>query len=93
MTTIASRAKTCVDLFAECAELLRQPDYQSDGGISENQVVDALGRYRIWAGNIGALQQAETKSSLDFRLREAPKIATQINEILEELKESLEDGN
>jgi hypothetical protein len=32
------------------------------------------------------------KSSLDFRLRDAPKISTPILEILDDLAESLEDG-
>lgn len=66
MTTIASRARTCVDLLTLCAELLRQPDYRSNDNIFENEVVDALGRYRIWAGNIGALQRAETKAHWTF---------------------------
>jgi hypothetical protein len=92
MSTIASRAKICVDLFTHCVELLHQPDNHNDHGIIENQLDDSLGRFRIWAGNIGALQKKENKSSLDFRLREAPKIAIQISEVLDDLVEGLGDG-
>jgi hypothetical protein len=51
-----------------------------------------VGRFKIWAGNIGAFQPFDLKSSLDFRLRDTPKISTQILEILDDLAESLEDG-
>lgn len=92
MSPIASRAKKCVSLFEDLAEHLGQPSHQRDYGISDTETTDAFGRFKIWAGNIGALQQIESKSSLDFRLRDSPKISTQILEILVDLAESLEDG-
>lgn len=72
--------------------LLQQPDLTSQTGISEAEAVDIHGRFRIWAGNVGAFQNSDIKSSLDYRLRDAPKIATQIIELLDELAESLDDG-
>jgi hypothetical protein len=92
MASIALRAKKCVGLFEDLVELLRQPDHQQAYGISDTEITDAFGRFKIWAGNIGAFQQIELKSSLDFRLREVPKISIQILEILDDLAESLEDG-
>jgi len=92
MSPIALRAKKCVGFFEDLVELLRQPGHQHDHDLSEVEATDAFGRFKIWAGNIGAFQQIELKSSLDFRLRETPKISTQIVEILDELAESLEDG-
>ncbi len=55
-------------------------------------VLFSLGRFTIWAGNIGALQPFESKSSLDYRLRDAQKIAIQIAGLLDDLAELLEDG-
>lgn len=92
MSPIASRAKKSVSLFENLVELLRQPGHEHSYGISEAETTDAFGRFKIWAGNIGAFQPFELKSSLDFRLRETPKISTQILEILDDLAESLEDG-
>jgi hypothetical protein len=90
MSPIASCAKNCLGLFEDLVELLRQPAHQDD--ISDTEITDAFGRFKIWAGNIGAFQQIDLKSSLDFRLRDTPKISTQILEILDDLAESLEDG-
>src|SRR5437868_5620845 len=92
MSPITSRANKCVGLFEDLVELLRQPDHQHDYGISDTETTDAFGRFKIWAGNIGAFQEIDVKSSLDFRLRDTPKISAQILEILDDLAESLEDG-
>lgn len=91
MSPIASRAKKCAGLFEDLVELLRQPDHQACE-ISDTEATDAFGRFKIWAGNIGAFQQIDLKSSLDYRLRDAAKISTQILENLDDLTESLEDG-
>jgi len=92
MSPIALRAKNCVGLFEDLVELLRQPEHRRAYGLSDAVVTDALGRFKIWAGNIGAFQGQDVKSSLDFRLRDTPKISTQILEILDDLAESLVDG-
>jgi hypothetical protein len=92
MSPISVRAKKCTDLLTQCSELFRQPDHEDYSGVSSDEISDSLGRFRIWAGNIGALQQAEVKSSLDHRVRDTPKIAAQISKILDDFVESLEDG-
>lgn len=96
MTTspISIRAKKAVELFERLEEAFQIPGRQqlNGGSATLTTTVDCLGRFKIWAGNIGAFQRFETKSSLDYRIREAPKIATQIVNILDELAESLEDG-
>ena len=48
---------------------------------------DALGRFKLWAGNIGALHKG--RSSLDARLGNS-RIAQDTRTLLEELQESLE---
>ncbi|TVY37144.1 Exocyst complex component [Lachnellula subtilissima] len=93
MTTspISSRAKKCIVLFDELLGLPRKSDALDGEGACAAEAVDCLGRFNIWAGNIGALQRPESQSSLDYRLRDASKIATQIVDLLDELAESIED--
>ncbi|KAH8749410.1 hypothetical protein F5882DRAFT_488661, partial [Hyaloscypha sp. PMI_1271] len=55
------------------------------------QVGDSYGQFKIWAGNIGALQPIQSASSLDYRLREVPKVSKQVVTLLQDLDESLED--
>jgi hypothetical protein len=55
-------------------------------------IIDEHGRFQIWAGNIGALQPVKKTSSLEYRLRDAPKIANQVVEVLEDLEEALDDS-
>jgi len=89
---IASQCRLCVSYFDQLSSLLKAQERQSLFGISHTAVCDELGRFRIWAGNIGALQTIKLQSSLDYRLREAPKILRQIVQLLEDLSESLQDG-
>lgn len=91
--SIASHATLCVRYFDELKLLLQDSDPQKHVGISYSAACDELGRFRIWAGNIGALQDNREQTSLDFRLREAPRIAHQAVELLQDLMESLEDGS
>ncbi|KAH7403443.1 hypothetical protein BKA64DRAFT_450220 [Cadophora sp. MPI-SDFR-AT-0126] len=90
MSTIASRAKRSLALLERLIELLKKPGQESIG-LFASEAVDALDRFRIWASNIGAFQDINVKSSLEYRIRDAPKIANQITELLGELIESLED--
>ena len=89
---IASQCRLCVSYFDQLSSLLKAQERQSLFGISHTVVCDELGRFRIWAGNIGAFQTIKLQSSLDYRLREAPKILRQIVQLLEDLSESLQDG-
>ncbi|KAJ5194428.1 hypothetical protein N7491_001766 [Penicillium cf. griseofulvum] len=50
---------------------------------------DELGRLRVWAANIGAHQTRQ--SSLDYRLRDASHIRSQIVRLLEQFQELLTD--
>lgn len=91
MSAIASRAKRSLLNLERLVGVLEQPGYESIG-ISASEAVDILGRFKIWAANIGAFQDINIKSSLEFRVRDAPKIASQITELLDELTESLDDS-
>ena len=50
---------------------------------------DELGRFKIWATNIGAHQRGQ--SSLDFRLRDASHIRDEVLTLIEDLQRTLQD--
>lgn len=81
---IAPKVHECVRRFSA---LLPDSDR-----IARPALVDQLGRLKIWAGNIGAFQELPLQSSLDYRLREAPKIVDQVIELLNDLNETLQEG-
>jgi hypothetical protein len=88
---IASTSKRVVDAFARILnDLNNETSAQLD--IGQMQVSDSLGRFRVWAGNIGALQDIKFPTSLDARLRNAARIAAHFVDRLEELLELLEEG-
>jgi hypothetical protein len=89
---IASRAGVCLRDFEQLSSLFESSDRQAQYGISHATVCDGLGRFKIWAANIGAFQSIQASSSLDYRLREVPKVSKQIIDFLEDLSEALEDG-
>lgn len=82
---IAPKVQRCVELFDKLCPLLETNPNARDA------VLDQLGRFKIWAGSIGAFQGLPLLSSLDYRLREAPKVAEQTRELLEDLIETLQD--
>lgn len=84
---IPSKVRTCVQSFDEIR--LRHPESESLVG---SIIGDNFGRFKIWARNIGALQQSTLSTSLEYRLREAPRVITQVAELLEDLVETLEEG-
>lgn len=53
--------------------------------------MDAIERFQLWSGSVGAPVDAEKKISLDWRLREADEIKEQINDLLHDLIEALDD--
>lgn len=60
--------------------------------ISSSEITDALERFALWAGNLGALREPTSKLSLECRLAEAPEIRMQIHEHLDYLLEAIDDG-
>ena len=74
-------------------ELLAHID-RSDGAITSQMSLqameDEMGRLKVWAGNLGAYQLGS--ASLDYRLREASHIKSQIVKMLQYLTQNLNDG-
>ena len=71
---IAPKVKDCIDFFNK---LLHVSDEKPD---AKTALDDHIGRFNIWAGNVGAFQAFSLPISLDYRLREAPKITEQIRD-------------
>ncbi|KAL6814690.1 hypothetical protein V8C40DRAFT_277366 [Trichoderma camerunense] len=59
--------------------------------ISSSEITDALERFALWAGNLGALRGPTSKLSLEYRLTEAPEIRIQIHRQLDYLLEAIDD--
>ncbi|PGH04453.1 CAMK protein kinase [Polytolypa hystricis UAMH7299] len=84
---IATEVRSCIQEFGELPTSL---EARGDVELS-SQLGEERDRFHIWAGNIGAFQQLPNKTSLDWRLRNAPKISAQVIELLEDIREALSD--
>jgi hypothetical protein len=87
-TSVLSSAvsRSCLEGFIDLCKSLKglSGDHRFLKQISLVDVEDELGRFRVWAGNIGALQAGH--SSLEYRLREASLVLQNVLKLLSELK-------
>lgn len=92
---IWSLARDCVTRYESLHDHLQTinhdqaSNYAFDRDVVLASTQDARVRFKAWATNIAALQEAHLKSSLDSRLREATEIRGRLLKILEGLRESL----
>lgn len=87
--SIASLYNLCVQSFRRLYESL-----EYSGGEFDDQTptptFDELGRFRVWAGNVGAHRIG--RMSLDHKLRESFQIHSKVSELLMDLNRSLQAG-
>ena|SRR5437762_1643197 len=88
--TIARLGFDCQKGFVALKATLAGASDQYIDEVTSSAVDDELGRFRIWATNIGALSVG--RASLDYRLREADYLYQNVKSLLEDLKESLSEG-
>ncbi|KAL9116988.1 MAG: hypothetical protein Q9187_006480 [Circinaria calcarea] len=88
-TSIATLIPLCLNAFREFATTLVAKDGE-DSAALQNSLTDQNGRFKVWAGNIGAHQTG--KSSLDYRLRDASHIRTRVVRFLKDLQEQLNEA-
>lgn len=82
--TIAEAANACLSSFQECMRLL------TSFGPRERAIVqNQLGRFSLWAANIGVY--APGRASMDYRLREVEDVHRVVRGLLEALNSSLVD--
>jgi len=51
---------------------------------------EQIGRFKLWAGNSGAHRSG--RMSLDYRMREALHIHSQVVQLLEDMEHALKEG-
>ena len=89
---IAHKSELCIAGFEALSKLLADAEVEEQFGIKQMDCNDELSRFKLWAGNIGALQDSRLASSLEHRLRDARGVANRVIDLLEEMIEDLEDG-
>ncbi|RYP69577.1 hypothetical protein DL771_006014 [Monosporascus sp. 5C6A] len=90
--SLATSSIECAQLLSKVSSLLLH-DLKSEerSTLLHDEIEDQLGRFRVWAGNLGAFQRLPATSSLDHRLRESPKVAAQVQELLQDLQDVLQN--
>ena len=87
---IRIRAALCLDSFKKICQRLesieRLEDKEHCLHVSDESLVDVFDRFKIWAGNIGALQGG--RASLDYRLGHSD-VKTEVLRLLKHLLASL----
>jgi len=91
-TPIESLYRKCIESFGKLTQLLGpdSSDYILSACIPLSTVEDELGRFRVWAEDVGAHQTGQVSS--DYRLREAPEIHGLVSELLRDLAQKLQEG-
>ena len=89
MLASAAHAATssCLEAFGALRSHLQAAKPDLAAQISETDIEDEFGRFRLWAANIGALSRGH--GSLDYRLRDAPLVLEGALKLLNELQQEL----
>ncbi|KAF2786116.1 hypothetical protein K505DRAFT_290268 [Melanomma pulvis-pyrius CBS 109.77] len=89
--SLATSSIECAQLLNRVSSLLHDPKCEKRSALVHDEIEDQSGRFMIWAGNLGAFQRLPATSSLDYRLRESPKIAAHVQELLQDLHDALQN--
>lgn len=96
--SISALALDCLSRFDKICDDLQSLGQETakGNGYDRNLVFlamqDARVRFKAWGNNIAAFRKGHLPSSLEFRLREAPEIRTRLLQVLDYLREYLNDG-
>lgn len=91
-------AKDCLRRFDGLYVALRNShqngsqQFTFDVGFMQSTIEDAHTRFRAWGTNIAAFRDGKFRTSLDFRLAEAPRIKYRTMQVLEDLQQYLSEG-
>jgi hypothetical protein len=77
----------CLEAFGALRTHLQAAKPELAAQVSDADIEDEFGRFRLWAANIGALSRGH--SSLDYRLRDAPVVLEGASKLLSELQKEL----
>ena len=91
-------AKDCLQRFEGLRDVLHSSQSDKadqlwfDLDFTHNTIEDAQARFKAWGTNIAAFSNGTLRTSLDFRLAEAPGIKRRTLQVLEDLQEYLGEG-
>lgn len=85
---LTALAKDCKQKLETLNESIKNQHNESD----EASIHNILGRFKVWGSNLGAFANATSKSSIDYRLRKAPKMTGLVHSSLMRLYEAAEHG-
>jgi hypothetical protein len=89
MSTLRLATASNVRAFQILTDALDASDGKWSQWIESETLDDEVGRFRVWAGNLGALQKGH--SSLDYRLRGSPVLFSSALRLLHELEQNLNE--
>lgn len=78
---------SCLEAFGALVGHLQAAKLGLAAQVSDADIEDEFGRFRLWAANIGALSRGH--GSLDYRLRDAPVVLEGALKLLNELQQEL----
>jgi hypothetical protein len=90
MASIRLATAANVQRFQNLSHALREFDHKWSELIDYDGLQDEIGRFRVWSGNLGALQKGH--SSLDYRLRDSPLLSTNALKFLKELEDNVSEA-
>ncbi|KAL8751529.1 MAG: hypothetical protein Q9184_006041 [Pyrenodesmia sp. 2 TL-2023] len=84
----------CILAFGSLIDAVQHPARDLGDQIPLKDVQEEFGKYKIWAGNVGAAHSGKRyEISLDHRLREASFLTDQVLRLLQNLVQKLEDAS
>lgn len=89
MSTLRLATASNVRAFQVLVDALGLSDDKWSQCFDGEALDDEIGRFRVWAGNLGALQKGH--SSLDYRLRGSPVLFSSALRLLSELENNLNE--
>ncbi|KAJ5061318.1 hypothetical protein J3E72DRAFT_190163 [Bipolaris maydis] len=90
MSSLRLATASNVRAFQNLITALKASGRKWTHAIDEEALEDEIGRFRVWAGNLGALQKGH--SSLDYRLRDSPVSNTNTLKLLRELETNVNEA-
>ncbi|RBQ77434.1 hypothetical protein FVER14953_21696 [Fusarium verticillioides] len=90
MSTALSLSQSSIDGFQDLLSNLRGSAPRFLQQMPPSTIEIQLGKFRVWCGNLGALQTGY--SSLDYRLRESVLMHKNISQLLQQLVTELEES-
>lgn len=87
MDDIGSLANSCASHFEKLKQSLQTSNNDYKKQMSASAIENEYARYRIWTGNLGALQRG--RSSLDTRLRDSIILRAAVLKFLYQLRDGL----